>query len=208
MEEARKAGGGSGVARLEANIHNILGLALQMQGKPDEAAESFQKSISINLDFPNAHLNLGKAHLAVSRLDEEAASFVQAARLDPKLAEAHSSLGVISMKQGRLDEAIERFGRVVAINPDFGNVPSLGDLGHPEAGFRMDRIFMAPAGLPADRMKFLQDSFAKLMKHKSYKRFMRSIGMPMNSMIGTDYDKTRPGRYLGYTKLINSLTGK
>ncbi len=93
-------------------------------------------------------------------------------------------------------------------DPDFGNVPSLGELGHPEAGFRMDRIFMAPSGISGKRMKYLQESFAKLMKHKSFKRFMRSIGMPINSMSGTDYDKTRPDRYKGYTKLIKSLTGK
>ena len=117
VEEAQKAGGGSGVAPLQANIYNILGLSLQMQGKLDEAAESFEKSIFINPDFPNAHFNFGKALFEVDRLDEAAASFEQAANLDPELAEAHSNLGIVSMKQGRLDEAIERFGRVLAINP-------------------------------------------------------------------------------------------
>ena len=93
-------------------------------------------------------------------------------------------------------------------DPDFGNVPSLAELGSPGIGFRMDRIFMAPSGISAERMKYLQDAFAKLMKNKSFKRFMRSIGMPMNSMSGVEYDKTRPKRYKQYTALIKHITGK
>lgn len=93
-------------------------------------------------------------------------------------------------------------------DPDFGHVPSLAELGYPDIGFRMDRIFMAPSGISAERMKYLQESFAKLMKHKSFKRFMGSIGMPMNSMSGTEYDKTRPKRYKQYTELIKDITGK
>jgi tripartite-type tricarboxylate transporter receptor subunit TctC len=67
---------------------------------------------------------------------------------------------------------------------------------------------MAPSGISAERMKYLQDAFAKLMKNKSFKRFMRSIGMPMNSMSGVEYDKTRPKRYKQYTALIKHITGK
>ena len=93
-------------------------------------------------------------------------------------------------------------------DPDFGHVPSWTELGYPNTGFRMDRIFMAPSGISAKRMKYLQDAFAKLMKNKSFKRFMRSIGESVTFVKGEEYDKTRPQRYKEYTTLIKSITGK
>jgi tripartite-type tricarboxylate transporter receptor subunit TctC len=93
-------------------------------------------------------------------------------------------------------------------DPEFGHVPSLKELGYGEIGFRMDRIFQAPSGVPAARMKVLKDAFAKLMKHRSFKRFMRSIGMPVNYESGSDYDKSRPRRFKEYTELIKSVTAK
>lgn len=93
-------------------------------------------------------------------------------------------------------------------DPEFGDVPSLKELGYGDIGFRMDRVFQAPAGLPPERLKYLREAFAKLNKNKSFKRFMRSIGMPINYMSGEDYDKTRPKRYTEYTELIKEISQK
>jgi tripartite-type tricarboxylate transporter receptor subunit TctC len=93
-------------------------------------------------------------------------------------------------------------------DPDFGDLPTMASLGHPDVAFTMDRIFMAPAGMPEKDLKFLRDSFEKLLDHKSFKRFIRSIGENVMFMRGEEYDKLRPGRYEAYTGLIKSVTGK
>ncbi|MFC1491280.1 tripartite tricarboxylate transporter substrate binding protein [Nitrospinota bacterium] len=93
-------------------------------------------------------------------------------------------------------------------DPDFKDVPSMKDLGHPGVGFQMERIFVVPSKISPDRLNYLRDAFVKLTKNKSYKRFMRSIGMPAQFMGGGEYDKLRPKKYAVFTDLIKSVTGK
>jgi tripartite-type tricarboxylate transporter receptor subunit TctC len=92
-------------------------------------------------------------------------------------------------------------------SPDFGDLPTMASLGHPEVAFTMDRIFMAPAGMPEEDLKYLRDSFEELMDNKSFKRFIKSIGENVMFMRGEEYDKLRPGRYESYTVLIKSVSG-
>ena len=93
-------------------------------------------------------------------------------------------------------------------SPAFADLPTMASLGHPGVAFTMDRIFMAPAGMPAKDLMFLRDSFEKLMDHKSFKRFIKSIGENVMFMRGEEYDKLRPGRVEAYGDLIKSVSGK
>lgn len=93
-------------------------------------------------------------------------------------------------------------------HPVFKDIPSTKELGYPGLGFTMERIFMAPSKIPADRMKVLQDAFVKLQSNKSYKRFMKSIGMPMQFMTGTEYDKIRPKEFARFNKVIRAMLKK
>ena len=90
-------------------------------------------------------------------------------------------------------------------DPVFENVPTTVELGYPSATFTMDRVFMAPSGTPPDRLKTLRTAFEKLTDHKSFKRFMRSIGNPVIFMKGEEYDKIRVKRYPVYGQLIKSF---
>ena len=56
----------------------------------------------------------------------------------------------------------------------------------------MDRIVMAPSGVPEARMKILRDAFAKLNADKTYQNLMKRIGENTEYMDGPEYDKTRP----------------
>ncbi|MBI4250853.1 MAG: tripartite tricarboxylate transporter substrate binding protein [Candidatus Tectomicrobia bacterium] len=93
-------------------------------------------------------------------------------------------------------------------DPDFKNVPTTAELGFKDVSFTMERIFMAPAGVPADRLKVLRDAFEKLMANPSFKAFMKNIGEPVQFMKGEEYDKLRPGRHSEYTALIKEMTKK
>ncbi len=91
---------------------------------------------------------------------------------------------------------------------DFKNVPTADELGYKGVGFQMDRIFMAPSKTPADRLQKLRDSFEKLTKNKSFKRFMKSIGEDVVFVKGGDYDKSRTTNYKEWTRLIKEMSGK
>tara|TARA_A100001037_G_scaffold306797_1_gene355699 strand:- start:7516 stop:8493 length:978 start_codon:yes stop_codon:yes gene_type:complete len=91
---------------------------------------------------------------------------------------------------------------------DFKNVPSAAELGFKGVSFKMERIFMAPAKTPADRLATLRGAFEKILKNKSFKRFMRSIGEKVQFVKGADYNKVRKERYDGFTQLIKAMTGK
>jgi len=93
-------------------------------------------------------------------------------------------------------------------DPDFKHVPSMAELGYPNVSFTMERIFMAPAGTPEDRLKVLREAFEKLTKNRSFQSFMKNIGEPVQFMSGEDYDKLRAGRFKEYADLIKSMTGK
>ena len=90
----------------------------------------------------------------------------------------------------------------------FKNVPSAGELGFKSVNFQMDRIFMGPSKMPADRLETLRSAFVKLTKNKSFKRFMRSIGENVVFVDGATYDKTRQKRWDDFTALIKAMTGK
>lgn len=88
----------------------------------------------------------------------------------------------------------------------FKGVPTLKSLGY-ETG-TMDRIVLAPAGVPEDRMKILRDAFAKLNGDKTYKRLMKRIGENMEFMDGPDYDKVRPKNQEAYRMLVKKISGQ
>ena len=91
---------------------------------------------------------------------------------------------------------------------DFENVPTMAEKGFNSVSFTMDRIFMAPSGIPADRLETLRAAFVKLLDHRSFKRFIRSIGEKVIFQGGAEYDQTRRKNYDQWTKLIKEISKK
>ncbi len=89
---------------------------------------------------------------------------------------------------------------------DFKDIPTTEELGYKGVSFRMDRIFMAPSQIPAERLEMLRAAFVKLTANKSFKRFMRSIGEGVEFVEGAEYDKMRKQNFDGFTELIKAMT--
>lgn len=87
----------------------------------------------------------------------------------------------------------------------FDGVPSFGEAGFSTDLGSMRRIIMAPAGVPADRLKKIQDALVSLQDDKTYKNLIKAIGENQNFINGPDYDKLRPGQSDTYKALIESL---
>ncbi|MBT3822471.1 MAG: tripartite tricarboxylate transporter substrate binding protein, partial [Nitrospinaceae bacterium] len=111
-------------------------------------------------------------------------------------------------KAGKIRALVITGDKRLSKDPVFRNVPTAAEIGYKSVSFQMERIFMAPSKIPADHLTKLRLAFVKLMKNKSFKRFMRSIGESVTFVKGEEYDKTRPQRYKEYTTLIKSITGK
>ena len=98
--------------------HNSLGLALQEQGKLDEAIEQYRTAIRLDPEDALTHSFLGDALYAQGKLDEATEQYrttIQLDRLRPMpprgLALAHNNLGIALKAQGKGDEAERAFAR-------------------------------------------------------------------------------------------------
>ena len=85
------------------------------------------------------------------------------------------------------------------------DVPLLSELGY-KVG-TMDRIVLAPKGVPEDRMQILRDAFKKIQEDKTYKNLMKKIGENTAFMDGPEYEKVRIDQHQEYEKLVKKLTG-
>jgi tripartite-type tricarboxylate transporter receptor subunit TctC len=93
-------------------------------------------------------------------------------------------------------------------DPDFNQVPTMDELGFKSVDFTMDRIFMAPAGVPADRLDKLRKGFDELVKNKSFLAFIKSIGEKVDYMSGAEYDVYRERRIKQMAELIKEIGAK
>ena len=87
-----------------------------------------------------------------------------------------------------------------------GNPPVLSDLGFPGQIGYMDRIILAPAGTPDDRIKILQSALSKLKDDKTFKKFMKRLGENTAYMNGPEYEKVRADKSEKYKDLVKIMT--
>jgi tetratricopeptide (TPR) repeat protein len=106
------------VTQNNASAQNHMGLALDKEGRLDEAVVHYSEALRIKPDFAEGHYNLGLALGKQGRLDEAAAQYSEALRIKPDYALAHNNLGLTLASQGRLDEAVAQYYEALRIEPD------------------------------------------------------------------------------------------
>ncbi|MGP8200845.1 MAG: tetratricopeptide repeat protein [Limisphaerales bacterium] len=107
---------GNGVA------HYNLGIALDRQGRLDEAIEHYQKALQIIPDSPTTEYCLGNDLRQKGRVDEAIEHYQKALQLRPELAaETHYNLGIALGQKGRVDEAIVQYREALQSDPDFAD---------------------------------------------------------------------------------------
>lgn len=106
--------------------HNLLGNALALRGRTDEAVEQFQKAIQAKPDYSDAYYSLGVA--AAGRGDRNAAiaNYRKAiafsggdASAHSNLASAQNNLGYALLCRGQIDEGMVHCLEATRINPEF-----------------------------------------------------------------------------------------
>ena len=88
----------------------------------------------------------------------------------------------------------------------YKDVPTLKELGYTPTVGLMNRIVLAPKGVPADRIKKIQDAFAALQGDRTYNKMMTRLGENTELMMGGDYESVRMDQSKEYEALVKAIT--
>ena len=94
---------------MRAVTETNLAVALQAEGRLDDAAGHYQRAIALQPDYAPAYNNLGTALRAKGRLDEAIAAYHRALELRPEYGDAHYNLANALTDAGRPREAASHF---------------------------------------------------------------------------------------------------
>lgn len=101
----------------DAQVHHLLGQALEHHGLLERAAESFERATALNPKLADAHNDLGEVLLRLGRTDAAIASCQRALALRPHFAAALGNLANAERARGALAAAIAGYRRVIALEP-------------------------------------------------------------------------------------------
>jgi tetratricopeptide (TPR) repeat protein len=102
-------------------IHNNLGVALEEQGKTQEAIAHYLEVLRIKPNSSEGHNNLGNVFFRQGKNQEAIAHYTEALRIKPDFARAHNNLGIALARQGKNQEAIAHYTEALRIKPDYAD---------------------------------------------------------------------------------------
>ena len=106
----------------EMGVHLAFGMALRMQGKPDEAITEFRKVIKAGHRMLEAREELAAALVQAHRWDEAVTQSRRVLEAKPSSADARLALGSALTGRGDTDEAIDEFHQALRLEPDYAEV--------------------------------------------------------------------------------------
>jgi tetratricopeptide (TPR) repeat protein/4-amino-4-deoxy-L-arabinose transferase-like glycosyltransferase len=109
---------------MRAVTETNLAVALQGEGRLDEATAHYQRAIALRPDYVPAYNNLGTALRAEGRLGDAVAAYQRAISLRPEYPDAHYNLANVLTDEGKAAEAADHFRvalRTISGSPDVHN---------------------------------------------------------------------------------------
>lgn len=104
------------------------------KGMHEEGIECLRKAISLEPEFIDAYVTLGKCYYEIGRFEEAAASYKEAIKRSPPkikvVADYYNNLGIVYQTIGDKKQAIDCFQKALKISPNHREaVESLKELG-------------------------------------------------------------------------------
>ena len=99
--------------------HINLGVALELEGRPDKAIVEYRAAEAIAPDRYQIHNNLGNGLDHLGKPEEALAEYREAVRLNPKLPEFYNNIGIVLGQLGRYDEALVEFANAAQLSPTY-----------------------------------------------------------------------------------------
>ncbi len=98
---------------------NNLGVALNAEGRHQEAVEWYGKALSLRPTYPEAHSNRGAALVALGRTAEAIDDYREALRVWPDYAQAHNNMGTALAGAGDIRGAVEHYEAALSARPGY-----------------------------------------------------------------------------------------
>ena len=105
-------------------VCNVLGVALQAQGKLQEAVQSFGQAIQLKSDFAEAYCNHGSALKDLGQVNEAMHSFDKAIQLKPDFVEAYNNRAAALKDLGQLQDAVQSYDKAIQLRPNYAEAYS------------------------------------------------------------------------------------
>jgi tetratricopeptide (TPR) repeat protein len=99
-----------------------LAVALQGEGRFDDALDRYQRALALRPEYAPALNNMATAYRAAGRLDEAVTTYRRALAAQPDFPDAQYNLANALLQQGSADEAIGRFESALRSMPDSADV--------------------------------------------------------------------------------------
>lgn len=96
---------------------NNIGVALNDEGRHEEAVMWYRRALSVRPVYPEAHSNLGVALVALGRSREALSHYEEALRVWPDYANAHNNMGTALAKLGDTQRAAMHYQAALNANP-------------------------------------------------------------------------------------------
>ena len=97
---------------------NVLGAAVQAQGRIEEAIAAFDRMLRLNPDFAEGYYNRGVAFSELGQTQEAVQDYSRTVELNPDFYNAHLNLGLVLESLGHCDQAVQSFNQAIALEPD------------------------------------------------------------------------------------------
>lgn len=86
------------------------------------------------------------------------------------------------------------------------DVPTLTELGFDDDLGLMQRIVLAPRGIPTENLEILRTAFSKLEFDDEYQQLMAQIGANTEYLDGREYEKLRQIQSQRFEALVNNMS--
>lgn len=106
------------VAPGNAEVHYLLGLALENRDRPEEALKSYQQAITLKPDLVEAYNNMGNIFHRRGAWDMAIKCFRMAIKTSPGFVDAYVNLGNTLKRKGDLETAVQWYQKALTIAPD------------------------------------------------------------------------------------------
>ncbi len=98
-------------------VDNNLGVALDRQGKAQEATAHFAEALRWDPNYVDAYKNLGAALARQGRVQEALVNYEKVLKIRPDDAEVHYRMGFLMARQGKEEESLQQYREALRIQP-------------------------------------------------------------------------------------------
>jgi len=100
------------------DLQNILGIALQAQGKLNESIDVFKKAIKLEPKFYVGYYNLGNVLKQSLSLKDAKMYYKKCVEINPRYIDGYIGLGLILLDLNELDESSNIFKKALTLDPE------------------------------------------------------------------------------------------